>query len=47
MRACVLAISAVVNSAKGRSECGLLQAHWKTIDDRQAPTIASISDPWT
>jgi hypothetical protein len=45
MRACVQAISAIVNSAKGRSECGLLQAYLMTIDDRQAPTIASISDP--
>jgi len=45
MRACVQAVSAVVNSAKGKSECGPLQAHWKAIEDRKAPTIASISDP--
>jgi hypothetical protein len=36
---------AVVHPSKGKNECGLMQAHWKTIDDRQAPTIASISDP--
>jgi hypothetical protein len=36
---------AVVHPAKRKNECGLLQAHWKIIDDGQAPTIGSISDP--
>jgi hypothetical protein len=36
---------AVVHPAKGKNECGLRQAHGKTVDDRQASTIASISDP--
>jgi hypothetical protein len=35
---------AVVHPSKGKNEFVLMQAHWKTIDDRQAPTIASISD---